>query len=177
MGGFSLAIDEVPGIDGSLVLIVRGVVDDSTVERFERGLDRAIGTGSGRVVVDLTRCRLFSAGFAALVRVQRRGSAAAATRLVVRDSDLRRMLWILRLTLTLPTYPTVAAALQSFGDGAIAASPRIAGPVRRPARAGPSRGAPATAGPGLPSRARTARGYLLPHPAPSSEAREHGASR
>ncbi|MDX6510898.1 MAG: hypothetical protein QOE36_402 [Gaiellaceae bacterium] len=160
--GYPIALDEVHRLDGSLVVVVRGVVDDSTVERFEKGLDKAIGAGPSRVVVDLTRCRLFSAGFAALVRLERRGDGTASTRLVVRDTDLRRMLWVLRLSSTLPTFRTVADALQSF-----------TGPVgiSGPGRVGRLRGAPATSVSGLASRTRTARDYLLPHPAPSSEVR------
>ncbi|HYM64197.1 MAG TPA: STAS domain-containing protein [Gaiellaceae bacterium] len=110
----SLALNEVHQLDGSLVLIANGIVDDATVECFERGLDRAMGAGSRQVIVDLTTCRLDSAGLAALVRLRRRsGSRSAATSLVASDGAPFRMLQIIGLTSQFPTYPTVEAALSS----------------------------------------------------------------
>ena len=52
----SLAFNDVCLLDGGVALIVRGVVDDDTVEDFERRLDSAIGTGSRQLVIDLTAC-------------------------------------------------------------------------------------------------------------------------
>lgn len=89
----SLALRQVHRVDGSLVLTVSGIVDDATVECFEKGLDRATGAGSRRLIIDLTTCRLDSAGLAALVRLWRRsGNRSAGMRLVAPDADLFRML-------------------------------------------------------------------------------------
>ena len=87
----SLALRQVRRLDGSLVLSVSGIVDDATVE-FEQGLDRATATGSRQLIIDLTACRLDSAGLAALVRLRRRrGSRSAEMRLVAPDAELFRM--------------------------------------------------------------------------------------
>ena len=110
----SLALNEVHRPDGGLVVMVRGIVDDATVECFERGLDRATGAGSRQVIVDLSACRLDSAGFAALIRLWRRSTVRArATRLVVPDVSLFRMLQIVGLTSQFPTFRTMDAALPS----------------------------------------------------------------
>jgi anti-anti-sigma factor len=110
----SLALRQVRRVDGSLVLTVSGVVDDATVECFEQGLDRATGTGSHRLIIDLTTCRLDSAGLAALVRLRRRsGHGSARMRLVAPDPDVFRMLEIIGLTSQFPTYATMDAALPS----------------------------------------------------------------
>jgi anti-anti-sigma factor len=111
----SLALRQVRRLDGSLVLSVRGIVDDATVECFEKGLDRATATGSRQVIIDLTTCRLDSAGLAALVRLWRRsGRRSAQMRLVAPDAALFRMLEIIGLTSQFPTYPSMDAALPSL---------------------------------------------------------------
>ena len=110
-----LALRQVRRLDGSLVLSVRGIVDDATVECFEKGLDRATATGSRQVIIDLTTCRLDSAGLAALVRLWRRsGRRSAQMRLVASDDALFRMLEIIGLTSQFPTYPSMDAALPSL---------------------------------------------------------------
>jgi anti-anti-sigma factor len=107
-----LALNEVGSVDGSVALIVRGVVDDDTVELFERRLDLAV-TGFGELVIDLTDCQLDSAGLAALIRLQRRSSdRARTTRLVATDVDALRMLQIVGLT-RFRVYATLAAAQHS----------------------------------------------------------------
>src|ERR1700704_4413954 len=67
-----LALAEEARHDGSFALTVHGTVDDETVEEFERSLDSALEGEPDRLVLDLSDCRLDSAGLAALVRVQRR---------------------------------------------------------------------------------------------------------
>ena len=109
-----LALNEVCWLDGSVALIVSGVVDDDTVESFEKRLDSAAGNGSRQLVIDLTACRLASAGLAALIRLQRRSSSRLdAARLVVTGVDPLRMLEILGLTSRFRIYPTLAAAHRS----------------------------------------------------------------
>lgn len=111
----SLALRQVRRLDGSLVLSVRGIVDDATVECFEKGLDRATATGSRQVIIDLATCRLDSAGLAALVRLWRRsGRRSAQMRLVASDASLFRMLELIGLTSQFPTYPSMDAALPSL---------------------------------------------------------------
>ena len=134
----SLAVSEVCWLDGRVALIVRGVVDDATVEHFERRLDSAIGT-SRRLVVDLTGCQLASAGLAALVRLERRlRSRPTAPSLVATGVDLLRMLQIVGLTPRFRIYATLDAALHSCAprlarvNGAAAARPaRQPGPKGR----------------------------------------------
>jgi anti-anti-sigma factor len=111
----SLALRQVRRLDGSLVLSVRGIVDDATVECFEKGLERATATGSRQVIIDLATCRLDSAGLAALVRLWRRsGRRSAQMRLVAPDAALFRMLETIGLTSQFPTYPSMDAALPSL---------------------------------------------------------------
>jgi anti-anti-sigma factor len=110
----SLALREIARVDESLVLTVSGTVDDATVESFERGLDRAAGSASSRFVVDLTDCQLESAGLAALIRLWRRTKGRyEATRLLVPDVDLHRLLELAGLTWQYPIYATMDAALYS----------------------------------------------------------------
>jgi len=129
----SLAVREVCWLDGRVALIVRGVVDDATVEHFERRLDSAIGT-SRRLVVDLTGCQLASAGLAALVRFERRlRSCPTAPSLVATGVDLLRMLQIVGLTPRFRIYATLDAALHSCRSAAPPLG-RVNGAVARPAR-------------------------------------------
>jgi anti-anti-sigma factor len=108
----SLALNQVRRLDGTLVLVVSGIVDDATVESFEQGLDRATDAPSRQTIVDLTACRLDSAGLAALVRLRRRSNGhSAKTRLVVPDVETFWMLQITGLTSQFPTYPTMDEAL------------------------------------------------------------------
>jgi anti-anti-sigma factor len=110
----SLALNDVVWHDGSVALIVRGVVDDDTVERFEQRIDSAIGIDPRRLVIDLTACRLASAGLAALIRLERRSSSRpAVTRLVVNGVDQLRMLHIVGLTSRFRIYATLDAAVHS----------------------------------------------------------------
>jgi anti-anti-sigma factor len=131
----SLALNEVRRLDGSLVLGVSGIVDDATVECFEKGLDGAMAIGSRQVIIDLTACRLDSAGLAALVRLWRRsGRRSSQMRLVAPDAALFRMLEIIGLTWQFSTYPSMDAALPS--------SPPVLSPVawgRRAVAMRPSR--------------------------------------
>jgi anti-anti-sigma factor len=111
----SLALSEVRGLDGRLLLTVTGAVNDATVESFERALDQATAARSYTVIVDLSRCQLDSAGLAALVRLYRRSIVRAAeTRLVVPNVALFRMLEIVGLASQFPTYRTMAAAVHSL---------------------------------------------------------------
>lgn len=109
----SLALSNVFSLDGSVAIVVRGVVDDDTVEQFEQRVESAVGDGSRQLVLDLTGCRLASAGLAALVRLQRRSSGlATATRLVATVEQLR-MLEIVGLSSRFGIYRTLNAALYS----------------------------------------------------------------
>jgi anti-sigma B factor antagonist len=128
----SIAMSEAARTDESVALIVSGVVDDDTVERFERMLDSAIGTGSRRVVLDLTACRLASAGLAALIRLERRlRSRFAAAALVATDLEMLRLLEIAGVTSRFEIHNTLDAAIISARP---AARQTAAPPATRKAR-------------------------------------------
>jgi anti-anti-sigma factor len=110
-----LALAEECRNDGSVALLVHGVVDDETVEQFEAGLDSAMSVEPGRLVLDLSDCRLHSAGLAALVRVQRRfRGRPSVTRLVATDVDLLRLLQIVGLMSGFRVFASLEAALRSY---------------------------------------------------------------
>ena len=127
-----LALAEESRVDGSVALRVHGIVDDDTVEEFETGLDSAMGVDPGRLVLDLSECRLDSAGLAALVRAQRRwGGRPSAARVVATNADQLRLLQIVGLRPGFHVFPSLDAALQSRRQatrvlaGAAAAGPQI----------------------------------------------------
>ena len=131
----SLALDEVGSVDGSVALIVRGVVDDDTVEYFERTLDMAVGTASDELVIDLTHCQLASAGLAALIRHERRSrNCRAATRLVSNGVDQIRMLQIVGLTTRFQIHATLAAAFHSCRTAAVLPAAAVNGASARPSK-------------------------------------------
>jgi anti-anti-sigma factor len=110
-----LALAEEARLDGSVALRVHGTVDDETVEEFESTLDSAMGAEPGRLVLDLSDCRLDSAGLAALVRVQRRfRDRRSVTRLVATDVDLLRLLQIVGLMSGFRVFASLDAALHSY---------------------------------------------------------------
>jgi anti-anti-sigma factor len=109
-----LALAEETRVDGSTALLVHGVVDDDTVEQFEQSLDAAVSTESGHLILDLTGCRLDSAGLSALVRMQRRiHDRPAFTRLVATDVDLLRLMQIVGLLTDVKVYASLDAARRS----------------------------------------------------------------
>jgi anti-anti-sigma factor len=109
-----LALDEESRVDGSVALRVRGVVDDETVEEFERTIHSALDAEPADLVLDLSGCRLDSAGLAALVRMQRRPRGRAAfTKLVTTDVDLLRLLQIVGLMSGVRVYASLDAARHS----------------------------------------------------------------
>jgi len=113
-----LALAEETRVDGSTALLVHGVVDDDTVEQFEQhlehSLDAALSTEAGHLILDLTACRLDSAGLSALVRMQRRvEDRPAFTRLVATDVDLLRLMQIVGLLSGVKVYASLDAARRS----------------------------------------------------------------
>jgi anti-anti-sigma factor len=118
--GFDEEVDELLALaearyDGSVALMVHGTVDDETVEEFERSLDSAMAVEPDRLVLDLSDCRLDSAGLAALVRVQRRfRGRPSCTRLVATDQDLLRLLQIVGLMSGFRVFASLDAALHSY---------------------------------------------------------------
>jgi anti-anti-sigma factor len=109
-----LALAEETRMDGSTALLVHGVVDDDSVEQFEHSLEAALSTESGQLILDLTGCRLDSAGLSALVRMQRRVPGRPAfTRLVATDVDLLRLMQIVGLLAGVKIYASLAAARHS----------------------------------------------------------------
>ena len=109
-----LALAEETRMDGSTALLVHGVVDDDSVEQFEHSLEAALSTESGQLILDLTGCRLDSAGLSALVRMQRRVLGRPAfTRLVATDVDLLRLMQIVGLLVGVKIYASLDAARHS----------------------------------------------------------------
>jgi anti-anti-sigma factor len=109
-----LALAAATRMDGSTALSVRGVVDDDTVGEFERTLDSTFGGETSQLILDLSECRLDSAGLAALVRIQRRfRDPAAFTRLVATDVDLLRLMQIVGLLSGVKVYASLEAARRS----------------------------------------------------------------
>ena len=110
-----LALAEESRVDGSFALMVRGTVDAETVEQFERSLNSAMDIGPGRLVLDLTACRLDSVGLAALVRVQRRSrNRRFLTRLVATDVNLLGLLQIVGVMSGFQVFASLDAALHSY---------------------------------------------------------------
>jgi len=108
----SLSVRQVFPRDGSVALIARGVVDDETVEQFERTLDGIVSDEFERLIIDLTACQLASAGLGALIRLQRRlQSRAEAALLVATDVDLIWTLRVVGLTYWFRVCDTLEAAL------------------------------------------------------------------
>ena len=86
----ALEITDLSWPDGSVALIVTGVVADDTAGAFGRALDSAIGIGIRPPLIDLTDCQLDSPGLAALIRLQHRSSSQrGATPLVAPNPDAR----------------------------------------------------------------------------------------
>jgi anti-anti-sigma factor len=109
-----LALAEETRVDGGTALLVHGVVDDDSVEQFEHSLEAAVSTESGQLILDLTGCRLDSAGLSALVRMQRRVlDRPAFTRLVATDVDLLRLMQIVGLLAGVKIYASLDAARHS----------------------------------------------------------------
>jgi anti-anti-sigma regulatory factor len=112
----ALVITELSWPDGSVALIVRGVVADDTAEAFGKALDSAIGIGIRQPLIDLTACQLDSPGLAALIRLQHRSSCQrGATPLVAPNPDAR-LRRVVALTTMFRLYPTLDAALRSTGS-------------------------------------------------------------
>ena len=122
-----LALAEESRLDGSVALLVHGIVDDDTVEQFEMGLDSVLADEPERLVLDLTDCRLDSAGLAALVRVERRRrDRPSVTRLVATDVDLLRLLEIVGLMPGLRVFESLDAALRPHRATALAVTAGVA---------------------------------------------------
>jgi anti-anti-sigma factor len=100
---------------GGVALVAEGVVDDDTVEQFEHALDRAVGARRGLLVVDLTNCRLASAGLAALIRLHRSPERRPGrTLLVATDVDLLWTMHVVGLTHWCRVVGTLDRALESY---------------------------------------------------------------
>jgi anti-anti-sigma factor len=108
-----LALAAETRIDGSTALLVQGVVDDDSVEQFERSLEAALSSESDQLILDLTGCRLDSAGLSALVRMRRTLGRPAFTRVVATDVDLLRLMQIVGLLAGVRIYASLDAARHS----------------------------------------------------------------
>ncbi len=110
----SLTLSEVSYRGGGIALVAEGTVDDRTVEHFEHALDSAVGASRELLVVDLTGCRLASAGLAALIRLHRSDERRPEkTFLIATDVDLLWTLHVVGLTYWCEVFATLDAALES----------------------------------------------------------------
>jgi anti-anti-sigma factor len=99
----SLRCNEVWRPNGSVVLTLEGVVDDDTAEQFENRLQRAISTAYHQLIVDVTACRLDSAGLEALKHLRTNSRDGKPNVVVVAtDANLLRTLRIVGLDSELP---------------------------------------------------------------------------
>jgi anti-anti-sigma regulatory factor len=115
-----VSVNEVSCGNGSVALRVTGVVDDDTVEQFEQAVEGAVGAGLDSLVLDLTSCRLESAGLAALIRLQRSEERRPeATLLVTTDVDLLWTLQVVGLTYFCEVFATLEAALDASSATAL----------------------------------------------------------
>jgi len=120
----AFGLNEILWPDGSVSVVVSGVVDDTTVERFEAGLHRPIDAGCRRLIVDISASDVGSAGLAALNDLERRVDGRSVVSLVASGVGLRT-LQIVGLTARFRTYESLDAAVRPSG----AAVPRVAAPA------------------------------------------------
>jgi len=94
------------------VVSIRGEFDIAHAEHAKRVLEDAAADRAYALVVDLTGCAFIdSAGLSTILAVARqRADEASVAVAAVPDSELRRMLDLTGISLTLPTFATVDAA-------------------------------------------------------------------
>ena len=105
------------------VVSISGEFDIASTDQARRVLDEAVADREHVLVVDLTRCEFIdSAGLSTLLAAARpRAAEADVTVAAAPDSELRRMLDLTGISLSLPTFETV-------DDAAAAASSPSSGP-------------------------------------------------
>ncbi|MEX2106435.1 MAG: STAS domain-containing protein [Solirubrobacterales bacterium] len=107
--------------DGVRVIAVRGELDLSNASSLEPPLEEAISAGDSSVLIDLSECEFIdSTGIALIVRAWQRldRSGESSGRVVIcSDNDqVRRVLEITGLELSIPIHETRDAALAALRD-------------------------------------------------------------
>jgi len=97
------------------VVSIIGEFDIASAEQAKRVLDQAVADREHVLVVDLTRCEFIdSAGLGTLLAATRRRAEEANVAVAAApDSELRRMLDLTGISLTLPTFESVDAATEA----------------------------------------------------------------
>jgi stage II sporulation protein AA (anti-sigma F factor antagonist) len=110
------AVREVAADSGVQIFEVEGELDLSTAET----LGQALGGTRGKVVVDLTACPFIdSTGLALLLRTaQRLERDSGSLGLVSVDPEIRRLLHITGLDMTIAVHPTRDEAIAAVGADA-----------------------------------------------------------
>lgn len=108
-----LDVESYPVADDVAVLRLRGEADLHTAQIVRDALDQAIGTGAGRIVVDLTSVTFVDSMMLGVLlgatrRIRPRGTEM---RIVVDDPHVRRIFELTLLDRVLPLYPSLELAV------------------------------------------------------------------
>lgn len=98
---------------GARVVSISGEFDIAHAESARRVLDEAAADRDHALVLDLTGCEFIDSSGLSTILAATRGRAAEASVAVVAvpQSELRRMLDLTGISLTLPTFETLDAAI------------------------------------------------------------------
>jgi anti-anti-sigma factor len=103
---------------GIRAISVRGELDLSTAPDLEEPLDKALESGDGSVLIDLSQCEFIdSTGIALIVRAWQRldsGENGRALVLCSQNDQVRRVLEITGLELSIPVHQTRDEALAAL---------------------------------------------------------------
>lgn len=104
--------------NGVRTISVRGELDLSTAPELEGPLDQALESDEGSVLIDLTQCEFIdSTGIALIVRAWQRlqnGDHGRALVLCSQNDQVRRVLEITGLELSIPVHPTRDEAMAAL---------------------------------------------------------------
>jgi len=109
----------VEGLDrGVRTIAVRGELDLSTAPDLEGPLEEALESGDGSILIDLGDCEFIdSTGIALIVRAWQRldgGESPRALLISCQNEQVRRVLEITGLELSIPVHPTRDEALAAI---------------------------------------------------------------
>ena len=106
--------------NGVRTISVRGELDLSTAPELEGPLDQAVDDDAGSVLIDLTNCEFIdSTGIALIVRAWQRlqnGDSGRSLVLCSQNDQVRRVLEITGLELSIPVHPTRDEAMAALSS-------------------------------------------------------------
>jgi anti-anti-sigma factor len=106
-------------IEGVRTIAVRGELDLSTAPDLEAPLERALDSGEGAILIDLSDCGFIdSTGIALIVRAWQRlssGNNGRALGICSHNEQVRRVLEITGLELSIPVYASRDEAVAAIG--------------------------------------------------------------